>query len=122
MRVITPHESHRQVARLMAELVKGQGTRLELAERTGLHRNYVSRILVALREEKCVYVIDWKADTTGRYQQEIFTLGMGEDKPRRPRQTQRERDAKRYRKMKERKQAEMAVPIRTSFVGGSLWA
>ena len=122
MRVIKAANTHKQVAKIMAELVRGQGTRIEISERTGLHRNFVSRIIAALREEKCVYVIDWKADTTGRYQQEIFTLGMGEDKPRRPRQTQRERDAKRYRKMKERKQAEMAVPIRTSFVGGSLWA
>lgn len=122
MRVITPCETHRQVATLMAELVKGQGTRYELAERTGLHRNYVSRMLVALREKKCVYVIDWKADITGRYQQEIFTLGVGEDKPRPPRQTQRERDAKRYRKMKERKLAEMRQPVKTTFVGGGLWA
>jgi transcription initiation factor IIE alpha subunit len=122
MRVIKAANTHKQVAKIMAELVRAQGTRIEISERTGLHRNFVSRIIAALREEKCVYVIDWKADTTGRYQQEIFTLGMGEDKPRRPRQTQRERDAKRYRKMKERKQAEMAVPIRTSFVGGSLWA
>lgn len=122
MRKITPHESHRQMAKLMAELFKGQGTRYELAERTGLCRNYVSRILAALKEQGCVYVIDWKADTTGRYQQEVFTLGFGEDKPRPPRQTQRERDAKRYRKMKERKMLEQARPIRTQFVGGSLWA
>ena len=121
MRVIKAANTHKQVAKIMAELVRGQGTRIEISERTGIHRNFVSRILAALREEKCVYVIDWKADTTGRYQQEVFTLGMGEDKPRRPRQTQMERDAKRYRKMKERKQAESAMPIRTSFVGGSLW-
>lgn len=122
MRAIAPHESHRQVAKLMAELIKGQGTRYELADRTGLHRNYISRILAALKEQGCVYVIDWKADTTGRYQQEVFTLGFGEDKPRPPRKTQRERDAKRYRKMKECKMLEQARPIRTQFVGGSLWA
>ena len=122
MRVIKAANTHKQVARIMAELVRAQGTRIEISERTGIHRNFVSRIIAALREEKCVYVIEWQADTAGRYQQEVFTLGIGEDKPRPPRQTQRERDAKRYRKMKERKQAEMAVPIRTSFVGGSLWA
>ena len=122
MRVIKAANTHKQVAKIMAELVRAQGTRIEISERTGIHRNFVSRIIAALREEKCVYVIEWQADTAGRYQQEVFTLGIGEDKPRPPRQTQRERDAKRYRKMKERKQAEMAVPIRTSFVGGSLWA
>lgn len=122
MRKITPYESHRQVAKLMAELIKGQGTRCQLAERTGLCRDYVSRLLTALREEGCVYVIEWKKDTTGRYQQEVFTIGFGQDVPRPPRQTQRERDAKRYRKLKERKMLEQATPIRTQFVGGSLWA
>lgn len=122
MRQITPHESHRDVARLVSELFKGQGTRYSLAERTGLHRNYVSRLLIALKEEGCAYIIGWERDTTGRYAQAIFSLGFGEDAPRPPRQTQRERDAKRYRKMKEKKIAEQAKPIKTQFVGGSLWA
>lgn len=122
MRKIEPHENHRQIAKLMAELIKGQGTRYQLAERTGLHRNFISRVLAALREQGCVYVIGWNKDTTGRYQQEIFTLGFGEDVPRPPRQTQKERDARRYRKMKERRMMEKSSPIRTQFVGGSLWA
>jgi DNA-binding IclR family transcriptional regulator len=103
----------------MAELIKGQGTRYELAERTGLHRNFISRMLAALKEQGCVYIIGWSADSTGRYQQAVFTLGFGDDVPRPPRQTQRERDAKRYRKMKEARMK--AIPIRTQFVGGSLW-
>lgn len=118
-RQIEPCESHRQVASLIAELFKGQGTRYELAARTGLHRNYVSRLLMALKEQGCVYTIGWERDTTGRYQQAIFSLGFGDDVPRPPRQTQRERDAKRYRKMKEAKKVEN---IKTTFVGGSLWA
>lgn len=121
MRKIEPHESHRQIAKLMAELIKGQGTRYELSNRTGLHRNYISRILAALKEQGCVYVIGWNKDTTGRYAQEVFTLGFGQDVPRPPRQTQRERDAKRYRKMKEKRMMESSMPIRTQFVGGSLW-
>ena len=122
MRQITPFESHRDVARLVAELFKGQGTRYGLAERTSLNRNYVSRMLIALKEEGCAYIIGWERDTTGRYAQAIFTLGFGKDAPRPPRQTQRERDAKRYRKLKEKKMAEQAKPIKTQFVGGSLWA
>lgn len=51
MRAIAPHESHRAVAKLIAELFKGQGTRYELSERTGLHRNYISRLLAAFKEE-----------------------------------------------------------------------
>lgn len=121
MRKIEPHENHRQIAKLMAELIKGQGTRYQLAERTGLHRNFISRVLAALREQGCVYVIGWNKDTTGRYQQEVFTLGFGEDVPRPPRQTQKERDARRYRKMKERRMMEKSSQIRTQFVGGSLW-
>lgn len=121
MRKIEPHESHRQIAKLMAELIKGQGTRYELSDRTGLHRNYISRILSALREQGCVYVIGWNKDTTGRYAQEVFTLGFGQDVPRPPRQTQRERDAKRYRKQKEKRLMAQAMPVRTQFVGGSLW-
>jgi DNA-binding IclR family transcriptional regulator len=121
VRKIEPHESHRQIAKLMAELIKGQGTRYELSNRTGLHRNYISRILAALKEQGCVYVIGWNKDTTGRYAQEVFTLGFGQDVPRPPRQTQRERDAKRYRKMKEKRMMESSMPIRTQFVGGSLW-
>ena len=54
MRQIAPHKTHRWVAKLISELVKGQGTRYELAERTGLHRNYVSRLLAALKEQNCV--------------------------------------------------------------------
>lgn len=122
MRQIAPHKTHRWVAKLISELLKGQGTRYELSERTGLHRNYVSRLLAALKEQNCVYIVQWNRDETGRYQQAVFTLGFGEDAPRPPRQTQKERDAKRYRKMKERKLAEQAKPIKTQFVGGSLWA
>ena len=66
-------------------------------------------------------MIGWNKDTTGRYAQEIFTLGFGQDVPRPPRQTQRERDAKRYRKQKEKRMMENSMPIRTQFVGGSLW-
>lgn len=122
MRQIAPNESHRQVAKLIAELIKGQGTRYELSDRTGLHRNYISRILVALKEQKFAYIIGWERDTTGRQQQAVFTIGFGEDVPRPPRQTQQQRDAKRYRKMKEKRQAEQAAPIKTNFIGGSLWA
>lgn len=122
MRQIQPHGSHRQIAKIVAELMKGQGTRYQLAERTGLDRNFISRVLMALKEQGCAYIIQWDADETGRYQQAVFTMGYGEDAPRPPRQTQRDRDAKRYRKMKERKLAEKAKPIKTQFVGGSLWA
>lgn len=118
MRQISPHESHRSVAKLISELFKGQGTRYELAKRTGLHRNYISRLLAALKEEGCVYIIQWNPDETGRYQQAVFSLGFGEDVPRPPRQTQKERDARRYRKMKE---AKKVVNVKTTFVGGSLW-
>lgn len=118
MREIAPFESHRQVAKLIAELIKGQGTRYQLAERTGLHRNYISRILVALKEQNCAYIIGWERDTTGRQQQAIFTIGYGEDVPRPAPQTQKQRDARRYRKNKEKS---MPIPIKTSFVGGSLW-
>ena len=117
-RQIQPCESHRQVAILIAELFKGQGTRYELAARTGLHRNYVSRLLIALKEQGCVYTIGWKKDTTGRYAQAIFSLGFGDDIPRPPRQTQKERDARRYRKMKE---AKKVANVKTTLVGGALW-
>ena len=122
MRQIQPHDSHRQIAKIIAELMKGQGTRYQLVERTGLDRNFISRVIMALKEQGCVYIIQWDADQTGRYQQAVFTMGYGEDAPRPPRQTQRDRDAKRYRKMKERTLAEKAKPIKTQFVGGSLWA
>lgn len=122
MRQIRPLDSHRQVAKLIAELFKGQGTRYELADRTGLHRNYVSRLLMAMKEQGCVYIIGWERDTSGRQQQAIFSLGFGEDVPRPPRKTQQERDAKRYRKIREQLVAKQAAPIKTQFVGGSLWA
>ena len=121
MREIQPHESHRQMAKLISELFKGQGTRNQLAQRTGLCRNYISRILKALKEQGCIYIIGWDRDTTGRQQAAVFTLGFGEDVPKPPPQTQAQKDAKRYRKMKERKMLEQARPIKTQFVGGSLW-
>ena len=121
MRKIQPHESHRQMAKLMAELIKGHGTRYQLAERTGLCRNYISRLLAALKEQGCVYVISWEADKTGRYKKEVFTIGFGEDVPKPPRKTQQERDAKRYRKRRDIRLMAQAMPIRTQFVGGSLW-
>lgn len=122
MRQIQPHDSHRAMALVVAELFKGQATRYELAARTGLDRNYVSRMLAALKEQGCIYIIQWNRDDTGRYQQAVFSFGYAEDAPRPPRQTQQERDARRYRRMKERKLAEQAKPIKTQFVGGSLWA
>lgn len=121
MRQITPHESHRQIAKIVAEITKGQATRKQIAAKTGLNRNFVSRFLMALKEQGCIYIIQWDTDEVGRHQQAVFTLGYGEDAPRPPRQTQRERDAKRYRKMKERVATEKAKPIRTQIVGGSLW-
>lgn len=120
-REITPGQSHKNASKLVMELFKGQGTRYELAARTGLCRNYVSRMLVALRDEGCAYIIDWKRDELGRHQQAIFTLGFGEDAERPPIQTQRERDAKRYRKFKERKAMEHSKPIKTNIVGSGLW-
>lgn len=119
MRQITPFETHRTIALFVSEMLKAPGTRKNIAERTGLTRNYVSRLLIALKEKNACYVIDWESDTTGRYQQAVFSLGSGEDKPRPPRKTQAERDAKFYRK---KKQAMQAKEVKTSIIGGGLWA
>jgi hypothetical protein len=118
MRQIAPHESHRMVAKIVSELFKGQGTRSEIVDRTGLDRNYVSRVIAALKEQGCIYIIQWNRDETGRYQQAVFTFGFGEDVPRPPPQTQSEKDARRYRKMR---QAKLTANVKTTFVGRSLW-
>lgn len=121
MRQVAPHKTHRLVAKLIAELVKGQGTRIELSKRTGLDRQFISRMLAALKEQNCVYIVQWDRDETGRRQQAVFTLGFGEDAPRPPALTQQERDQKRYRRKKSRELAEQAKPIKTQFIGGPLW-
>lgn len=116
--MITPLESHRQVASLMSELMRGQGTRTELSDRTGLDRKFISRMLAALKEQDCVYTIGWSRDKTGRQQQAVFSLGHGDDAPRPLPQTQAERDAKRYRK---RKQSERVTLVKTRFIGANPW-
>lgn len=121
MRQITPFKTHNQIANLIAELLKGQGTRIELVERTGLDRNYLSRLIAALKNKGCVHIVGWQRDPIGRHIQAVFTLGSGEDAPRPPVRPRKDRDAQRNRKKKEQKKVEQIGPIKTRLIGGSLW-
>lgn len=107
-----------KTVRLLQALLTGPATRIELAQQSDINPKYVGEVLRELKKRDMAYVIDYTNNTDGRNRVKIWSLGEGEDaKPKRP-QPQHVRSRKSYLKKVE---AQRAVKIKTTFVGGSLW-
>ena len=104
---------------VFAELLKGPGTRFDLAHKTDSHPKSVGRVLTEMKAHKMIYVISYTNASDGRNRMKVYAMGEGEDaKPIRS-VDQEQRSRKSYlRKVQRRKIA----AIKTTFVGGvSLW-
>jgi predicted ArsR family transcriptional regulator len=108
-----------QTVRILKALMQGPASRIELANRVGLHPKSVGRVLTELKAQKMIYVVDYSNTIDGRNRVKIYTFGEGEDAQPKSTQSQEDRSRKSYL----RKVAANSVftPL-TTFVGGkSLW-
>lgn len=117
MREVKPGPNHLKAARLIKALIDGPATRYDLCNRADMGHKAVSLMLAALKAEGVIYIIDWERDAMGRAQKAIYSIGDGEDAPRKPTIPQQERSRKGYLKKLEREKA--YIP-KTSIVG-RLW-
>lgn len=106
-------------AQLIKYLLEGIYTNQELSEITGLCVRTIRTYVSAMHKAGALHISSWKKDSIGHYSMCVYKIGEGKD-AKKPKMTDSE-IRKRYRqKLKARKNH--TSPIRTQFVGGSLWA
>jgi hypothetical protein len=100
-------------------LLQGPHSRIDLARKAQCNPKTVGKMLVELKAQEMIYVIDYSDQTDGRNRVKIYALGQGEDAMPKTSQPQKVRSRRSYvRKVQARKQAN----IKTTFVGGKgLW-
>jgi len=100
-------------------LLQGPHSRIDLARKAQCNPKTVGKMLVELKAQEMIYVIDYSDQTDGRNRVKIYALGQGEDAMPKTSQPQQVRSRRSYvRKVQARKQAN----IKTTFVGGKgLW-
>lgn len=100
-------------------LLQGPHSRLDLARKAQCNPKTVGKLLVELKAQELIYVVDYSNNTDGRNRVKIYALGQGEDAVPKSSQSQEVRSRRSYaRKVTARKQAN----IKTTFVGGKgLW-
>jgi hypothetical protein len=111
--------NHRNVALFIKALITAPMTRSAMAEFTGMHRTTIDRLIFTLKAEDVVHICDWKADSLGRMQTPIYSVGGGIDAEKPKRVPMSLRSEKYRRKMKAKN--EPVFEPKTKFVGGSLW-
>jgi predicted ArsR family transcriptional regulator len=100
-------------------LLQGPHSRIDLARKAQCNPKTVGKMLVELKAQEMIYVIDYSDQTDGRNRVKIYALGQGEDAMPKTSQPQQVRSRRSYvRKVQAQKQAN----IKTTFVGGKgLW-
>ena len=108
-----------QMVQVFKALMQGPASRLDLAERTGVNPKTVGKLLVELKAQRMIYVVDYSNEADGRNRVKLYTFGDGEDALPKLTQPQEERSRKSYlKKVAVRRQA----AVKTTFVGGKgLW-
>ena len=108
-----------QMVQVFKALMQGPASRLDLAERTGVNPKTVGKLLVELKAQRMIYVVDYSNEADGRNRVKLYTFGDGEDAQPKLTQPQEERSRKSYlKKVAVRRQS----AIKTTFVGGKgLW-
>lgn len=104
-------------AHLMYLLQRGTFSRVELAERTGLHPLTVGDYLRDLHKQGVVYVRQWDQDAQGRHTIARYTLGMSNDVAK-PAAQSRFEIYQRYRARRKAREAATFVP-KTVWIGGA---
>ena len=87
--------NHIKMARTIAVLNRGPTTAAQLSVEAGVHLVTAQSWLRELRKQGVVRVSQWLPDSLGRDSTPVYTLGEGEDLPRR--KTTRAEIMKRYR-------------------------
>ena len=104
---------------VIAELLKGPSTRIDLARKTDCTPKFVGRVLNDMKERKMIYVIDYTPESDGRNRVKVYSMGDGVDVEPKRTQSQEDRSRKSYLKKLQRQRV---AAIKTTFVGGvSLW-
>ena len=111
--------NHRNVAMFVKALITGPMTKTEMAKFTGMHRTTVDRLIFTLKAEDVVHICGWKADTLGRMQTPIYSLGGGLDSEK-PKSVSMSLRSEKYRRKMKAKNEPVFEP-KTKFVGGGLW-
>lgn len=108
-----------QMVQVFKALMQGPSSRLDLAARTGVPPKTVGKLLVELKAQRMIYVVDYSNEADGRNRVKLYTFGDGEDALPKLTQPQEERSRKSYlKKVAVRRQS----AIKTTFVGGKgLW-
>ena len=108
-----------QTVQVFKALLQGHVSRVELAKRLDVCPKTIGKLLVGLKAEKLIHVIDYTKYTDGRNRVKVYTLGDGEDAQPKDSQPQRIRSRRSYVK---KVRAIEAAQIKTTFIGGkSLW-
>lgn len=111
-----------QTIQIFKALIRGPVSRMDLADQVGVCPKTIGKILVSLKAEKLIHVIDYTNRGDGRNRVKIYALGDGEDVLPTFAQTEEQRKRRSYlKKMRRIRQKKIPKPI-TTFVGGkSLW-
>lgn len=118
-RKIVRAQSHKSIAKFLSALLIAPMTSKQISDYTGIHYETIRGLMSVLREENVVHVCEWKADTIGRYQTAIYSLGSGTDaeKPKPQNGSLRQKKSK----LKQAKNDSIYQP-KTVLIGGKLWA
>lgn len=119
-RKVVRAQNHGSIARFLKALLSAPMSLYELEAATGIYYDTIATLMKVLKKEGVVHVCDWKADSLGRYQTAVYSLGAGQDKEKPAPRTNAYR-AKKYKAMAVAKNEPIFQP-KTTFVGGSLWA
>ena len=111
--------NHRNVALFIKALITAPMTRSAMAEFTGMHRTTIDRLIFTLKAEDVVHICDWKADSLGRMQTPIYSVGGGIDAEK-PKGVSMSLRSEKYRRKLKAKNEPVFEP-KTKFVGGGLW-
>lgn len=90
---------------LVQDLLHGTYTLDELAERTGLHRDTITKYTLGMYKAKAIHICCWRMDKRRRYVLRVYKIGDRQDVPR-PREapTAAQRSAKYREKLRLRRE------------------
>ena len=108
-----------EAVQVFKALLQGPHSRLELAQKAQCNPKAVGKMLVEMKAQELIYIVDYSNHTDGRNRVKIYALGQGEDAMPKSSQPQEVRSRRSYAK---KVRAIKDAKIKTTFVGGvSLW-
>ena len=108
-----------EAVQVFKALLQGPHSRLDLARKAQCNPKTVGKMLVEMKAQELIYIVDYSNHTDGRNRVKVYALGQGEDAQPRSSQSQEARSRKSYVK---KVQARKIAKIKTTFVKGvPLW-